>query len=347
MRSWYRFGGAEIGYIGNNGSVNGVSYGQSIEERTAEQGNGGAFANNSSDGSVYAKFAPGIAALSSFSQGAASGSYTVRAGDTLSSIASNIYGDSSLWYKIAQANGLSGETTLVAGQILSLPSGVQVNTYNDSTFKPYNPAEVIGDVASPKPPSDNNCGALGTVLIIIVAVVVTYYTGGWASSALGNMGWGTAAANIGGAVIGGAAGSIASQQTAVSLGMRDEISWNEVATTALGAGIGAGISSFSGGAASGATTGVGAGNEGAKAAAATRAASAPTLKSIGSAFIRGAVGNALTNSIADGLGWGDFSWTGVAAAGVGAAAAESVFLRRCNGKIGEYKGRQIQCISRP
>lgn len=48
----------------------------------------------------------------------------MQAGDTLQSIAQNVYGDANLWYRIAAANGLSGSGALAAGTSLILPSGV-------------------------------------------------------------------------------------------------------------------------------------------------------------------------------------------------------------------------------
>ena len=39
-------------------------------------------------------------------------------GDTLEAIALRLWGDASFWYMIADANGLSGSETLVAGQTL-------------------------------------------------------------------------------------------------------------------------------------------------------------------------------------------------------------------------------------
>ncbi|MBK4738031.1 LysM peptidoglycan-binding domain-containing protein [Noviherbaspirillum pedocola] len=40
------------------------------------------------------------------------GQYAVQAGDTLQGIAQNAYGDSGLWYLIAQANGLASDAEL-------------------------------------------------------------------------------------------------------------------------------------------------------------------------------------------------------------------------------------------
>ncbi|HEX5259632.1 MAG TPA: LysM domain-containing protein [Sphingomicrobium sp.] len=48
-------------------------------------------------------------------------SYIVQSGDTLQGIAQFEWGDSSLWYLIANANGLSADAPLTAGQKLALP----------------------------------------------------------------------------------------------------------------------------------------------------------------------------------------------------------------------------------
>ncbi|MCP5005958.1 MAG: LysM peptidoglycan-binding domain-containing protein, partial [Planctomycetes bacterium] len=45
----------------------------------------------------------------------------VGGGDTLQSIASTVWGDASLWYLIADANGLNGNEDLTAGLRLSIP----------------------------------------------------------------------------------------------------------------------------------------------------------------------------------------------------------------------------------
>ena len=49
-------------------------------------------------------------------------SYTVVGGETLKTIARNVLGDSSLWWRIAEANGLtvSSDGELQAGQTLSI-----------------------------------------------------------------------------------------------------------------------------------------------------------------------------------------------------------------------------------
>ena len=82
--------------------------------------------------------------VNSFRQGSGGGSYTVRAGDTLAGIAQAVWGDASLWYKLAEANGLNGDAMLTAGQSIALPAGVTRSHNNASTVKPYGTSEAVG-----------------------------------------------------------------------------------------------------------------------------------------------------------------------------------------------------------
>ena len=54
--------------------------------------------------------------------------YSVRGGESLAQIAQSVWGDSSLWYVLASANGLSGNEALAAGQSLVVPDKVVSNT---------------------------------------------------------------------------------------------------------------------------------------------------------------------------------------------------------------------------
>lgn len=294
---WHRFAGRQIGYVSNNGAYD-TGYVASIETRTAEQGTG-AFRNGASYGSRVADFDQGVEAITSYYQGEAGGAYTVRAGDTLSSIAANIWGDSSLWYKLAEANGMSAQAALSEGQVLSIPAGAARATYNASTFTPYDPASAIGDVGPTTPvqpkPQANKCGAFGQVLLVVVAVVVTIYTAGAASGSLGFTAGTTGNAVATGAVA-GAAGSAASQTVGVATGIQQKFSWNAVALSGISGGIGGGIgANFSGGG------------------------------SVGAAG-RAVAGNVITQGIGVATGLqSNFSWAGVAAVGVGGAAAEAAF----------------------
>jgi len=49
----------------------------------------------------------------------------VQAGDTLQGIAQSAYGDSALWYLVAEANGLSSDADLRVGQTLTIPNSTK------------------------------------------------------------------------------------------------------------------------------------------------------------------------------------------------------------------------------
>jgi YD repeat-containing protein len=144
---WYRFAGRQMGMITNNGGWEG-SYAASVAQRQAAPATTapGAFANGATVGKQEEQFSSNLEVINSYSQGSVAGSYVVRSGDSLQGIAQNLWGDSGLWYKLAEANGLSGAASLFEGQTLRLPAGVMRNTYNASSVTPYNPAETLGDV---------------------------------------------------------------------------------------------------------------------------------------------------------------------------------------------------------
>ncbi len=179
--------------------------------------------------------------------------YTVNAGDTLETIAGIVWGDTSLWYLLAEANGLGAGQTLVVGQVLSIPSQVISNQNNATTFKPYNPTDALGNTnpSQPKPPVAANkksgCGTIGQILTVIIAVVVTAIVAPWATTQVTGMMGSTvtaaeaAVAATAGGVVGGAAGSIASQGFAIATGNQDKFSWSAVATSAIAGGVGGGF----------------------------------------------------------------------------------------------------------
>jgi len=209
--------------------------------------------------------------------GAAAQSYTVREGDTLSSVALAVWGDAAMWYLIGDANGLTLSDKLIAGQVLVIPNKVSNIHNNANTFRPYSPGEAIGhidptlpDPPPPPQPQGRGCGGLGTLLMIAVAVAVTIYSagaltagvsGGFSAtmsagaSALaggGSIAAGSIAASMGAtsvtlgtAVAVGAAasavGSIASQAVGLAIGQIDSFSWSAVGQAALGGGITAGV----------------------------------------------------------------------------------------------------------
>ncbi|OSZ68873.1 hypothetical protein CAP40_10145, partial [Sphingomonas sp. IBVSS2] len=283
---WYRFNGKQMGYTGNNGTQN-TDYQSSINGRIALPGNG-AFQNGASYGSAYADFDQSFSGLTSYSQGGAGGSYTVRTGDTLQSIAAQLWGDSSLWYRLADANGMAGAGALVQGQTLTIPSGVLRSTNNASTFNPYNPADILGDTSptTPQPQKagakKNKCGVFGQILLAVVAIAVTIVT-----------------APLIGPVGGAVAGNIVSQGVGIATGIQDKFSFKSLAMTAITAGVAQGLDKL------GMVVDVG--------------------NKIASAAINGVISSAVSQGVAVATGLQPkFDWAGVAAAGVGAAAGAAV-----------------------
>jgi YD repeat-containing protein len=290
----------------------------------------GLMADHRFEGTPLAQNGPFFSAQSDFSFGyqpidgnypaGSPGTYAVGAGDTLQSIAKGAYGDASLWYLIADANGLSSNADLRTGQVLTISTRV-ASANNAGTFKPYDPSKIASDtptmMAAPQA-QDGGCGAIGQIIMVVVAVIVTIYTAGAAGAYFGAAGaagaggfaggvavlggaGGLTAASIGAAVVGGAVGSIASQAVGVAIGAQDEFSWKGVALGAIGAGVSAGV-----GAALGPVTSTGFDK-------------AMTLAG------RGALTGAITQgiSVATGL-QNSFSWRSVAASAVGAGVGSAV-----------------------
>lgn len=155
-----------------------------------------------------------LTAFSSSDSGA--GKVTVQAGDTLYTLAQRVYGNGNLWYVLAEANALKGDNDLVAGATLNAPQ-VKTSSNDASTFKPYNPGEITGPSTPSlpyiQPPSNSGCGTLGTIIMVVVAVVVTIYTAGVASGAMGSAAVGTGAAGTTAGVTASAATATAAAGT--------------------------------------------------------------------------------------------------------------------------------------
>lgn len=312
---WYRHGGREIGYIGNNGSAS-DSYAESIRRRRTKPSETSTFSplGGQPRGS---NFAETIDRINSFETGSAGRSYTVQAGDTLSGIADQIWGDASLWYKLATANGLGADSMLVAGQILTVPAGVVRSTYNADTYRPYDPTDVLGDI-NPNPKAKNNkCGGFGRILIAAVAIAVTAVvtagigalaTGASFAGSLSAIGTGSLATfaassgatlgvtgTIAAGVAGAMVGSAASQGLAIGMGMQDKFSWGGVAMAGLSAAVGGTLGAL------------------------------PLGSGVGGAAVRGVLGNAVMQGVAIATKQQSrFDWAGLAAAGVTAGIGEGI-----------------------
>ncbi len=178
-------------------------------------------------------------------------SYTVRAGDTLQGIAGQMYGNPSLWFVIAEANGLSAGETLKAGTQLIIPNSIQSGTITADNHKVYSEGEIVGstlpNLKSPPPPSHGGCGSiLAIIIVVVIAIVVAVVTWGAGSAisaaligSLGVTAGTTAAAAITiatfavvGAVV-AAVGSIIQQGLFIALGYQAKFSWKQVSHAAI------------------------------------------------------------------------------------------------------------------
>jgi hypothetical protein len=182
----------------------------------------------------------------------------------MESIAQQVYGDASLWYVVADANGFDEASDIpAAGQTLKLPE-VTTNSNTAETFKPYNPRQISGSTTpalpqAPMPaPSAHHCSTLAQIVVIAVVIVASIYTAGAAAEAFGATSGATfstgasvlagssvagvsTAEGIAAAAIGGAVGDAAGQLAGDALGVHQGFSWGEVAGAGLGAGITAGL----------------------------------------------------------------------------------------------------------
>ena len=324
-QQYYYFDGNRIGDVSNDGPSR-VDYAKALERRGAGPVAPGTFREGHAVASAdfdenYEPIGPNYPAQ-------AASQYTVRGGDTLSAIAQTVWGDSSMWYLIADANGLTANDALVAGQILIIPNKV-TNIHNRAgVYRVYDPGEAIGDAmpllpAQPAPPAQHHggCGAVGAILLVAVAVAVTAIVAPYLeplighvavagagatglTAALGGAAAGTAAQVAAGAIVGaaiGVASNVASQAFGVVTGIQDHFSFKGVALAAISGGIGGGLGEVPG--LNGFTGAAG----------------------IGRDFARGAIGNTLGQGI--GLATGlqsRFDWAGVAAGGTMAAVGGAV-----------------------
>ncbi|WEK02284.1 MAG: LysM peptidoglycan-binding domain-containing protein [Candidatus Sphingomonas phytovorans] len=341
---YYYFDGRRIGDVGNSGpSPSLIDYAQELAlDRNAPRDKGG-FRNGRPVES--ADFDQNFQPINASYPGPVAAMYTARNGDTLQSIARAAWGDANLWYLIADANGLTGNATLVAGQTLSIPNKV-TNFHNTSeTFRVYNPGEAIGDamptlpaaptMPAPPPPKKNGCGIFGMILLVVIAVAVAAVAGpaiigspavlgpggavvvnatgltailGGSAAAAGSIG-AVGAAVIGGAIA-GAGASIVSQGVGVALGIQDKFSWKGVALGALSGAVGGGVGSTFG-------------------------------KSVafGSKFLTDVAKGVTTNVVTQGISVATglqkkFDWAGVAVAGAVSGAVGIANRTLANAKVG-------------
>ncbi|WP_443751362.1 glycohydrolase toxin TNT-related protein [Asticcacaulis solisilvae] len=181
-RTFFYLNGHVVGDVGTDQLASQVDYAQQLARDASNAYNAGSalYSTNATQVVPFnANFDENYQAYNSTNVAQSASGYTVMAGDTLQSIAQNVWGDSSLWYLLAQANGLSAGTALSAGQSLIVPDNV-TNLHNaSSVFKPYNSADALGNTTptlpqQPQPPAPKHggCGVIGDIIATIVSIVV-------------------------------------------------------------------------------------------------------------------------------------------------------------------------------
>ncbi|UIP21724.1 LysM peptidoglycan-binding domain-containing protein [Achromobacter deleyi] len=279
-------------------------------------------------------FSPSFRPIDGGNPSASPGSYRIQAGDTLQTIAQQAYGDSRLWYLVAEANGLASDRDLRVGATVTIPNRVTGNHNDYKTFKPYDPGKLIGDTTPtmPVPEADSGggggCGGIGKIFVAVVAVVATVFTAGLmapaavataaavgTTTALGaTMAAGFAALTgaagmtigmgIGIGLAAGAVGSVVSQGVGMAIGAQAKFSWAGVALGGVSTAVTAGVSVGFGGIDTLST-----------------ATGARALELAG----RSMVSSTITQGIAMATGLqSKFSWNNVAAAGIGAGVGSAV-----------------------
>ncbi|MDN6886171.1 LysM domain-containing protein, partial [Variovorax sp. CAN2819] len=242
------------------------------------------------------------------------GSYSVGVSDTLQTIAKGAYGDSSLWYLIADANGLSGNADLRAGQVLRIPAATS-SANNANTFKPYDPSKIANDsptmMATPQS-QGGGCGGIGQIIVAVVAIVVAAFTQQWYLVNVSGISGGVAGAISAGAygslavsgAVAGVAGSVVSQGVGIAIGAQDSFSWKGVALAAIGGGVNGGLSGVNFTGATDLAGGAG---------------------SLGNQVIQRALGNAVTQGVSVAMGLQpSFSWKSVAASALAPVVSQGL-----------------------
>ncbi len=152
--------------------------------------------------------------------------YTVSSdSQSLGDVAVAIWGDASLWYLIADANGMSAGQSLSAGQVLIIPNQTVAAENTSEVFKPYNPSDIVGDIsptlgAPAAPLAQCSRGQMYVqILAIVIAIIIIYASGGTASD------WAMALIY--------AASNLVAQHIGKEVGWIEEIDYTAVAVAAI------------------------------------------------------------------------------------------------------------------
>ena len=232
----------------NNSELQNYDYQALITDKTSSATGTGRFWHGATAGTSGGEFGTSgydpINAITAGTSQNSRSSYVVQSGDTLQGIAQNLWGDSSLWYLIADANGLSADAPLAAGQALAIPNKGPSNSSNAGMFRPYDTANAVGDLSptQAKPPKTNKCGAFGQIFIAAIAIAVTVALTGPLSGAIGAALGSSFAGGVVGGALAGAAGSVVSQGVGLATGIQTGgFSFKDVALAAVSGAVGGGL----------------------------------------------------------------------------------------------------------
>lgn len=161
--------------------------------------------------------------------------YVVQNGDSLIAIAQACYGDSALWYAVADANGVAGAPsdilpTSEVGKAYGIPNVVS-SVHSATTFAPFPLTQIFGPdrplfIPAPPPPklSDLEMITLAATSIAIQTVVTVGLTAAGVPPPL-SAALGAGLSNLG--------GQIASSQMGIELPGHDGIDWGSVAKAGM------------------------------------------------------------------------------------------------------------------
>jgi hypothetical protein len=311
---YYFLDGRQVGELTNNGANDPakLDYARNLEMRNWRSNPQSApFRWNGSGGVTGGEFGgAGYDYINPTAAASGNGtSYRVQGGESLQQVAASVWGDASLWYKIAEANGLTGSELLAAGTTLRIPAAVTNIHNNAGTFQVYDPNRALGelDPTAPKPQAAqqarqrNQCGMFGALFVTAFGVALSFILPPIAP-ALGPV--------VSGALTATTA-NVLTQGFAVATGIQDKFNWKGVAFAGITGGVVGGLNSLG------------------------------VFKHLGihgSSFAAQAAQGALTNGLTQGIAvatglQGKFDWAGVAAAGIGQGVSSQIRIPGTPGRI--------------
>jgi hypothetical protein len=167
-------------------------------------------------------------------------SYQVREGDSLQSIAAALYGNPSLWFVLAEANGLTLNQELQIGQTLEIPNNIKDGRFTAESHLVYDQGAIIDQTLPNIKAKKGGCSNFVMIFIVAVIAVVAFYLLPVVAGAVGGVLFAGSTATfatvasyaIAGAIVGAAASAV-QQGLFIALGYQDEFSWKSVAAGAI------------------------------------------------------------------------------------------------------------------